>query len=112
MQELLANRDDGNQRLQQLMDNLTSVLTGTSLQGKEVMTEAVQRLRKEWENVVSEMIEMKAQLETTIMLWSVYAEASEKMEQWLINAESQLKDIIEPVTLTERQAQFERLKVY
>lgn len=111
LQELLASREEGSQRLQLMTDGLTTVFSGTSLAGKEVMAEAAQRQRREWENIVSEMTEAKAQLEATIMLWTAYGEAKDKMGRWLDSGETQLKEAIQPTTLAERQAHSERLRV-
>lgn len=111
---MLSSRDEGHQRLQQLADSLAMVLSGTSLAGKEMLAETAQKQRRDWDDLVTNMINTKSRLETTVALWTTFADARDKMSRWLDHSETQLTEATQSAagsTLAERHSHAEKLRV-
>lgn len=69
-------------------------------------------LRDQWEVLGDEMSENQRELESCVTQWSSYADQSEHMQKWILEAELQLNEDSDlKATLPEKKAQLQNQKV-
>jgi len=112
LQELLGCRDDGFQRVQQVVDAGHSVLPNTSSAGKDTVNAELQQLRQTWDAIVAQMTSAKTALEASVSQWQLYDNTVEELTNWLSQTEAAVKAEADlESTLPEKRAQLERMKV-
>lgn len=79
-----------------------------------MLTETAQKQRRDWDDLVADMMNTKSRLETTVALWTTFADARDKMSRWLDHSETQLTEATQSAavsTLAERHTYAEKLRV-
>ena len=112
LRELLSLRDEGYHKLQQATDAANLTLPNTSPVGKDAISEELQTLKQDWENLLGQLNDSKAQLEAALSQWDLYDDTIASLLKWLTDMEGSLKaELGLQATLLEKRSQQERVKV-
>ena len=84
---------------------------GSSTEGRETIHRELQALQSEWEAFLASISETRAALESCLLQWTDFADATETLDRWLKDTDRRLKDSEPKADLGEKKAQLQRIKV-
>lgn len=112
LDEFLSHREEGNRKVQQVVDASEVVLPHTSSVGRDLIGQNVVELKRLWEATVDEMDESKLEVERLTTQWRKHDDCVDQMTKWMTNTEAQVKAETQlDGTAASKKAHLERLKV-
>lgn len=111
IQDLLARKEEGFSKIQNLVELAQIVLANTAPQGHDAINQKLSDMQEEWSNLAALMIEKKSLLEDSLTKWSQLLEEIRALDKTIEWMESQYEELIQPEsTLTEKKSQLGRIK--
>lgn len=112
LEEFLSHREEGNRKVQQVVDASAVVLPHTSSVGRDLIGQNVAELQHLWETTVSEVDESKLEVTRLVTQWRKYEDCVDQLAKWMTNTEAQVKAETQlDGTAANKKAHLERLKV-
>lgn len=109
--ELQDSTQEGNVKLQVLVDHVNSKTGKLPGRTKEAMEREVANLKFDFEKFVSALNDVKHNIEGRLQQWTEYEASFDRLLQWLSEAEANLKNYSAKSTLEEKQEQLEKYQV-
>ncbi|RUS81756.1 hypothetical protein EGW08_010510, partial [Elysia chlorotica] len=82
----------------------------TSVEGREVIREELQKLQADWDLMLSQVTDTKVMLESCLLQWSDYSASHDQVLRWLKDMEKRLRDTQPKADLSEKKAELQRVK--
>ena len=112
LQELLGAREEGYQKLQQVVFRSLVVLPNTSSLGRDIINQNIRELQHAWEDAGYRMDESKMELESLSSQWKDYEDTTEQLSKWLTDTEADVRrETALETTLSNKEVHLERVKV-
>ena len=111
IQDLLMYKEEGFVKVQSAVELAQSVLANTAPAGHDAINSNVDRLKAEWGQLASKMMDTKANLDGVISKWAGFLEQIHQLKKIVEGVEASLAESSQPQsTLSEKRTQLERLK--
>ena len=111
IQDLLMYKEEGFVKVQSAVELAQTVLANTAPAGHDAINSNVDRLKAEWGQLASKMMDTKANLDGVISKWAGFLEQIHQLKKIVEGVEASLAECSQPQsTLSEKRTQLERLK--
>ncbi|XP_019623005.1 PREDICTED: nesprin-1-like [Branchiostoma belcheri] len=109
VQLLLASKQQGELKLNMAVGLGEKTMQNTAAEGRSIIQQKLESLRKDWQAFSSSASETKASLENSLLQWGSYQESLDQLTNWLHQTESTLdKDLPLVADLKEKRAQLNK----
>ncbi|CAG5128719.1 unnamed protein product, partial [Candidula unifasciata] len=111
IKEFDVSKKEGEMCMQTAVSWGEKTMTNTSVQGREVIRTELDQLQAEWDLMISQAIDSKVMLESSLLQWSDYDASYEQILGWLKVVEKQIRDTQPKFDLSEKKAELQRVKI-
>ncbi len=112
LQELVAEKEHGNDKLIQAVDSGEKLYPNTAADGREMIRHELRLLKQDWDSLYDDVMAAQRQLNVNVVQWTSFEESYDKLEVWLKATEAQLKgDIPLKATLDDKKSQLSTYRV-
>ncbi|CAH1263258.1 SYNE1, partial [Branchiostoma lanceolatum] len=109
VQLLLASKQQGELKLNMAVGLGEKTMENTAPEGRSIIQQQLESLRKDWQAFGSSASETKASLENSLLQWGSYQESLDELTKWLQQTESTLdKELPLVADLKEKRAQLNK----
>uniref|UniRef100_A0A1B0C1F9 KASH domain-containing protein n=1 Tax=Glossina palpalis gambiensis TaxID=67801 RepID=A0A1B0C1F9_9MUSC len=105
VQELLRNREFGQNLVHTAINNGEKVVRNTRSDGREPINNEMKELQNDWERLVKKLSTAKVQLETNLLQWADYSSSYSQLQQWILDKEAKLQQVSEPKVVKSKRNQ-------
>lgn len=111
IQELILLKEDGSNKLQEIVEAAQNVLVNTSAPGHEPINNTVAKLHDEWSQCTMKMIDIRSSLDDSISQWSGLSDEIQNIRKSTEAIEALLDDLTEfQTTMPEKRTQLELIR--
>lgn len=94
-QELLRERDDGQNLIHSTVNSGEKVLRNTKADGRDLINEQLKDIQSDWDRLLRKMSTAKVHLETSLLQWADYSSSYSQLQQLLSERENKLQKVCE-----------------
>lgn len=95
IQELIRNREVGQNLVHTAINNGEKVVRNTRSDGRDAINNEMKELQNDWDRLVKKMSTAKVQLETNLLQWADYSSSYSQLQQWISDREAKLQQACE-----------------
>ena len=95
IQNLLRNREVGQNLIHTAINNGEKVVRNTRSDGRDAINNEMKDLQNDWDRLVKKMSTAKVQLETNLLQWADYSSSYSQLQQWIADRETKLQQACE-----------------
>ncbi|KAK0046935.1 nesprin-1, partial [Biomphalaria pfeifferi] len=110
LQEFLVIKEEGQIHLHTAVTWGEKSMATTSVEGREIIRNDLNKLQTDWDNLVSQVSDTKVLLESCLLQWSDYNVSNDQVLRWLKDMERRLRDATPKADLGEKKAELQRIK--
>lgn len=111
IQELILLKEDGSNKLQEILEAAQNVLANTSTPGHEPINNVIAKLHDEWSQCTMKMIDIRSSLGDSINQWSGLSDEIQNIKKSTESIEALLDDLSEYQTsMAEKRTQLELIR--
>jgi nesprin-1 len=111
LQEFVVLKEEGQSLMHATQTWGDKTANTSSAEGRDLITQELQALQRDWDNFVSGISNTRITLESCLLQWSDFDNSSEQIQRWLKDMERRLKDNEPKTDLGEKKAKLQRIKV-
>lgn len=111
IQELILLKEDGSNKLQQIVEAAQNVLANTSTPGHTPVNQTVSRLHDEWSQCTMKMVDIRSSLDDSINKWSGLSDEIQNIKKSIEAIGALCDDLSEyQTTMPEKRKQLELIR--
>ncbi|KAH9507320.1 hypothetical protein Btru_056905, partial [Bulinus truncatus] len=108
--EFMVIKEEGQINLHTAVTWGEKSMATTSVEGREVIRNDLNRLQIDWDSLISQVSDTKVLLESCLIQWSDYNVSHDQVLRWLKDMERRLRDTTPKADLGEKKAELQRIK--
>lgn len=105
IQNLIDRREEGQNLVQNTVNNGEKTLKNTKSDGKEIINNQIKQVQSEWDRLAKKMTSAKVNLETQLLQWADYSSSYNQLQQWINDREAKLQQVTEQKAARSRKVQ-------
>ncbi|CAD6999864.1 unnamed protein product [Ceratitis capitata] len=105
IQQLINNREIGQNLVHTAINNGEKVVRNTRSDGRDTINCEMRDLQNDWDRLVKKMSTAKVQLETNLLQWADYSSSYSQLQQWMTDREAKLQQACEQKVAKSKRGQ-------
>lgn len=112
IEDILIAKTEGEPRVREVVELSRKILPHTAPEGINVITKETEALKADWEAFSAVLAKVRTNLEACLNYWKDFQDLHEHCNVWLKDLESRLVGVDLKATLSDKQAQLEKIKTF